>query len=563
MALLQSFLSAEQFQCSICLDIFTNPVSTPCGHSFCMACIGRYWDESRTCQCPLCKEIFRNRPDLHINRTLREITEQFKVAAGFGARSHSRRVSCASLPKPDELASVVFAEARSRWTPSHSQVADSYILPALAPPVPDEAQELLVQASGSRLALRRFTLGGSDCLHTTLNQKHQQCVELFCKNDKMCTCEGCAEMNHADHDVIFSEREGLLNKSLLGITNKEIQEMIQDRVKKVEEIRTSLMDIKESTETEMLGSLQVFSTLVSAIQRSQAELLEIIEMNHQVAERQVVGLIQELEDEIEELQRRGDTLKQLLPSEDNDFLLETKDWSSISVNPDICVVKVHKIVSRLVERFQEELKRLPEISLRATADSSSLTSQPKARKIQEYAVDVRLDASTAHPRLILSEDRKQVCCGTKTQKVPDFPQRFNRIFCVLGQEGFTSGRHYWEVEVRGKTDWDLGVASQSVNRKGKITVHPSHGFWFLSLRDKSNYGFQTSSSSSHLRPQKIGVFLDYDRGQVSFYNVEAKLHIYTFHGTFSDTIYPFFCPCSNKSGKNEAPLIITPIVMTE
>lgn len=178
-------------------------------------------------------------------------------------------------------------------------------------------------------------------------------------------------------------------------------------------------------------------------------------------------------------------------------------------------------------------------------------------------VDVRLDASTAHSRLILSEDRKQVWCGTKTQRVPDYPQRFNRIFCVLGQEGFTSGRHYWEVEVRGKTDWDIGVASQSVNRKGKITVHPSHGFWFLSLRDKSNYGFQTSSSSSHLRPQKIGVFLDYDRGQVSFYNVEAKLHIYTFHSTFSDTTYPFFCPCSNKSGKNEAPLIITPVVMME
>ncbi|GLD64623.1 nuclear factor 7, brain [Lates japonicus] len=74
MSLYGSFLSDEQFQCSICLDVFNNPSSTPCGHSFCMACISRYWDGSKVCQCPLCKKTFQKRPDLQINRTLREIT---------------------------------------------------------------------------------------------------------------------------------------------------------------------------------------------------------------------------------------------------------------------------------------------------------------------------------------------------------------------------------------------------------------------------------------------------------------------------------------------------------
>ena len=83
MSSLTSFLSEDQFTCSICLDVFTNPVSTPCGHSFCQACITCYWDKpgGKTCFCPICKESFRKRPELHINHTLRDITEQFKLLA--------------------------------------------------------------------------------------------------------------------------------------------------------------------------------------------------------------------------------------------------------------------------------------------------------------------------------------------------------------------------------------------------------------------------------------------------------------------------------------------------
>ncbi|GLD64625.1 E3 ubiquitin-protein ligase TRIM39-like protein [Lates japonicus] len=123
-----------------------------------------------------------------------------------------------------------------------------------------------------------------------------------------------------------------------------------------------------------------------------------------------------------------------------------------------------------------------------------------------------------------------------------------------------------QVEVGGKTDWDLGVARQSINRKGKIEVTPMNGYWFLSLRDKNKYAFRTEPSTDvhlNLRPHKIGVFVDFEKGQVSFYNVDAKIHIYTFSDTFIECIYPFFSPCTNKSGKNDGPLIITPVNMTE
>lgn len=126
-------------------------------------------------------------------------------------------------------------------------------------------------------------------------------------------------------------------------------------------------------------------------------------------------------------------------------------------------------------------------------------------------------------------------------------------------------QYFFQVEVGGKTDWDLGIASQSVIRKGKISVSPSNGYWFLSLRDRNDYAFRTEPSTNltvDLRPSRIGIYVDYDKGLVSFYNVEARVLIYTFTNTFSDTIHPFFSPCTNKSGRNEAPLIICPVAMT-
>ena len=123
-----------------------------------------------------------------------------------------------------------------------------------------------------------------------------------------------------------------------------------------------------------------------------------------------------------------------------------------------------------------------------------------------------------------------------------------------------------QVEVGGKTDWDLGVASRSVNRKGKITVSPANGYWFLSLRDRTDYAFRTEPSTSlslSQRPSRIGIYVDCDKGLVSFYNVDAKVLIYTFMDTFPDTIHPFFSPCNNKSGKNDAPLIICPVARPE
>ncbi len=102
-------------------------------------------------------------------------------------------------------------------------------------------------------------------------------------------------------------------------------------------------------------------------------------------------------------------------------------------------------------------------------------------------MDVALDPDRAQTDLILSDDGKQVRCGDIRQKLQDTPERFDKGHCVLGKEGFSSGRCYFELQVKGKTDWDLGVVGESINRKGTIRLSPSDGYWTVWLRNGDDY----------------------------------------------------------------------------
>ncbi len=178
-------------------------------------------------------------------------------------------------------------------------------------------------------------------------------------------------------------------------------------------------------------------------------------------------------------------------------------------------------------------------------------------------MDVKLDPATAHQCLVLSTDGKEVKDGGKIQKAPDTPEKFDMYGSILGLNRLTSGKSYWEVEVSNKTGWDLGVARHDANRKGILSLSPDNGYWVTVHYENKKYAALSAppvSLSLTVKPKKVGVFVDYEEGLVSFYDVTAQSHIYSFTKCwFSGEIFPYFSPHLEQNGKNPDPLIISAV----
>ncbi|XP_039365714.1 butyrophilin subfamily 1 member A1-like [Mauremys reevesii] len=193
-------------------------------------------------------------------------------------------------------------------------------------------------------------------------------------------------------------------------------------------------------------------------------------------------------------------------------------------------------------RVQEKKDELQVILDELQVELNELRVELNWRRTQKYADDITLNPATAHPNLSISEVKK-FTHKPEPQKVPPAPERFDSTVCVLGSEGFSSGKHYWEVEVVSSTDWDLGVARKSIQRKGKLSLSPKEGFWALGLSGR-DYWAKTDPWTRVMvqrKPKKIGVYLSYQERQVTFFNVTDMSVLFTFNNcSFSEEVCPFF-----------------------
>jgi len=179
------------------------------------------------------------------------------------------------------------------------------------------------------------------------------------------------------------------------------------------------------------------------------------------------------------------------------------------------------------------------------------------------AVDVTLNADTAHPRLEVSEDGKSVTDTGVIRQVPSKEERFDSHTFVLAKEGYTSGRQYWEVDVGRRRNWILGVASESVAHKGTMTLSPENGFWVIGLADGEEYWAHTDPWTRLTvsgKPEKIGIFLNFSANKLSFYNAKKKIALYTFTSIGGSRLerkfVPFFSTGSGVSVHDTEPLKI-------
>ncbi|KAM7002654.1 E3 ubiquitin-protein ligase TRIM21-like [Tautogolabrus adspersus] len=537
-------LTEDQFLCSICLDVFTDPVTIPCVHNFCKACITDHWDSNDSCQCPNCNEVFNTRPKLKVNTFISEMAAQYKQSAQQKASSSS---SEQHVSKPGEVPCDVCTGTKLKAQKSCLVCLASYCETHLEP-----------HLTASRLK-RHQLIDPEDNLEDRMCEKHDKLLDLFCKNDQMCVCMLCTVLDHKTHDVVPLKEGYEGKKAELGKTEAEIQQMIQKRRQKIQEIKHSVELSDENADREITEGVQVFTALKESVERSQAELIDTIKEEQRKTEKQAEGFIKELEQEISELEKRNTEVKQLSSSEDHLHLLQnftslnaappTKDWTEVRVHPPSYEGTVVRAVSQLEETISEQMKNV------------------ELKRVQQYEVDVTLDPDTACPKLILSDDGKQVKYGDEKKNLPDTPERFNQYAYVLSKQSFSSGRFYFEVQVKGKTEWVLGVAKESINRNGVITPRPQDGFWTIWLSNGNKYEAQAGPDvclSLKSGPEKVGVFVDYEEGVVSFYDVDAAALIYSFTGcSFTDKLYPLFNPCNNSSGTNSSPLIISPVSHTE
>ncbi|XP_029943669.1 nuclear factor 7, brain-like [Salarias fasciatus] len=540
--------SEEQFRCTICLDLFNDPVSIPCGHNFCKDCIHHHWMQKHKTDCPICKEVFFRRPDLRVNVALKEITEHFKILLKPKPPQKpvppKRTLSKAAQPAPDQVTCDTCRGDKQPAVKSCLSCQESYCQAHLTPHLKDPGM------MRHQLAAPVASVPGRLC------RNHNSRLDLFCKRDLMPVCSKCTE--HKLHEVVHIETESKRVKTQVKKTQADFQQMIQSRMKKMEEIKKSLEMNKLSRDRELQASARVFSMVSGALERNQALLVDEIEREHEDVEKRAEGHLNELKQELRELQRRRKELQQLENTEDALLLLQsfpsvstplpTRDWTAVTASCNTYVGNIRRSLTKL---------------LNVCSDIERELSAEEFSKTSKYAVDVTLDDGTAACWLDVSPDGKQVCLSSQPKRVPDDPRRFDACVSVLGRQRFTGGRQYWVVQVGDKTDWDLGVARESINRKGAITVRPDNGYWAICRRKGGGLhacaGPSVALALSET-PRRVSVFLDYEGGQVSFYNTETKTHIYTYRGcSFTEPLYPYFNPCLHDNGRNTAPLVICPV----
>ncbi|XP_060929759.1 pyrin-like [Limanda limanda] len=385
-------------------------------------------------------------------------------------------------------------------------------------------------------------------------------TELYCLKEQAFICVLCFTTDHKGHNVVPLEEQYEKVAATKDEAQANIQKLIQTRIEKIAEVEEFLDVSQVDSEKEEKAAVQVITELIQSIQASQAELVEAIEQRHSAIKQKGEEFLKELTREVTELKSRSSQLEHLSQSEDHYHFLQSfptlskpphKSCPDTDLGPDLSFQATRGHLTRLKQRVDEIMEEIPEIRM---------------KRMREHAVNLTLDLDTAFYSLVISEDGKQVAVEDNFEEDEDTnnPKRFDKCFQVLAKEGFTTGKFYFEVQVKGKISWIIGVVRESLDRKTNTRVSVEKGYWTFSLGE-GKYKTSADSKRKILKEelQKLGVFVDYNKGEVSFYNVDSKSRIGCITGCcFTEKLYPYFCPQPNYNGTNSAPLIITPVPQT-
>ncbi|XP_054834660.1 zinc finger protein RFP-like isoform X3 [Eublepharis macularius] len=486
--------------CSICLEYFKDPVSIECGHNFCRACITQCCDESRRHFC--CP--------------------------------HCRRRACKRDFRPNrELASMV--ELAKRF----------------------KLQEEVESGGGK---------GGCE--------KHQEPLKLFCDDDQSLICVVCdRSKEHRSHTVLPLEEAAQDYKEQIQSqlqTRKQERERLQDLKQASERTVEEYLENLDAKRKKMTSEFELLHQFLEEMEQCLLDQLDEMEMEIRQGQKEsdirfseeisvLEGQIKEMEEKCEQsasefLQNVKKILNRSKKEELHLPMEISQDLKEKLSSFDKKNFSLEKYLKKFKDSLMSELQEKDEaasLTIGVQTDQEFLcwqkdeilpngVSTPNPQPVE----NMTLDLATAGPYVIVSDNGKSVTLGDTRQKRAKSRDQFNVYPCVLGSKGFSSGKHCWEVEVLEGGCWAVGVARESVKRKKKLNFRPEEGIWALEHLGFNHYRALTSPPTSlplSKMHQKIQVCLDYEAGQVAFFDAEKDTWIFTFPSTSfgGEIIYPW------------------------
>ncbi|XP_022625644.1 tripartite motif-containing protein 16-like [Seriola dumerili] len=533
-------LDHSQFCCAVCLDLLKEPVTIHCGHSYCTSCIEGCWDheeERGKYSCPQCRETFNPRPALRRNNMLAEVVEKLKMTSTQQA-SPSAALACAGPAdvacdfccgtKPKK-ATMSCLTCLASYCPAHLQ--PHYTVPVLK-------THQLVSA----------TIPLQDKMCT----KHNKLMEAYCKTDKRCICYLCTIDEHKCHRIISATAERATEQEMLIVRLKRVQKREKEREKELNELSRAVNHFKSCTQTTVKSCDKIFDELISSIKKRRILMTMLIKFQEKTAVAQAEELQLQLEEEVTKLKRRDADLEELSHTDDDIHFIQTfQSLSTSCESPDLpagAVVLPQRSIGAVTDRvseLRENMEKLlkdtwPVIS--ATVGAADVVLPPVPKKRNEFLLYCRpltLDQNSVYRYLSLSQKNRRVTREHYEKYYSAHPDRFTNVTQVLCREGL-SERCYWEVSWSGGT-WSVAVSYKDISRTYESEFGKNNKSWSL-VCSLGCYVFRHNTKIelvSGPNSSRIGVFLDYKAGTLSFYSISDTMTLlHTVHNTFTQPLYP-------------------------
>uniref|UniRef100_A0A3B3SMW8 Tripartite motif-containing protein 16-like n=1 Tax=Paramormyrops kingsleyae TaxID=1676925 RepID=A0A3B3SMW8_9TELE len=519
MAEASSALDQNQFSCPICLDLLKDPVAIACGHSYCMSCIKSCWDREDhvgVYSCPQCRQTFTPRPVLGRNTILAEVVEILKKT-GLQAATPA-----AHYAGPGDVECDVCTGRKHKAAKSCLVCLASYCETHLRPHYESPAfkKHKLTGATGR--------LQDKVCSH------HDKPLEVYCRTDQQCICYPCLMDEHRGYDTVSAAARRKEIQKQMGETRREFQQRIQMREKELQELREAVGSFTSSAQSAVEDSERIFTEMIRSIERRRSEVTKLIRHQEKAAVSQAERDMERLKQEINELKRRHSELEQLSHTEDHIHFLQRHQ--ALPVTP--------------------EAGFGPRISVSPRSDFGNLSkavSELKDQLENVYSCQLTLDPNTANRDLSLSGGNRKATWGAE-QPYPHHPERFDYLCNVLCRESLT-GCCYWEAVWSGDVV-RIGVTYKGIGRKGgsyDCLLGANDKSWSLRCSPDS-YSVHHNNKQTHIPIERsgfrrVGVYLDWGAGALSFYRVSSDglTLLYRFTSSFTEPLYPGFGMGTNSS----------------